>query len=367
MNKTGQLLSKLRKEKGLTQQQVADALHITNKTVSKWECGEGLPEISMLLDIASLYGITVDELLKGELSSSYVDTSLYQQMIDDRWNQGKRITLMIMWLGLILYIGIDLTIWQLKGDILLFPCYTVLLIVEIMAFVYFSIIKEKAKRNHVEKTELLQATYQMILHVILIAVISLSFMPIFGFWHQFNVEHHLQLVEYPQVYYVNNYLKIVPLVFVVCFIIYFVGNLLIEHKKSKRIWIAPILLGLALLTCMGSYFSRIDRFQFQNEQNYLNYVEGYESLCLGVGLEACDIEAQKQLNQQEMDIQIMERNSKRYEKYMGVVAFKPQSLQVWKLKENQDQVTFIRNIGLYFMSAMSLLSWFKLKKKEKTA
>lgn len=64
--KMGSFMAALRKANGLTQQQVADKLNVSNKTVSKWECGEGYPEITMLPAIAEIYSVTVDELLKGE-------------------------------------------------------------------------------------------------------------------------------------------------------------------------------------------------------------------------------------------------------------------------------------------------------------
>ncbi len=62
----GKFLSALRKANGYTQQQVADFLRVSNKTVSKWECDDGYPEITMLPAIAELYNVTVDEILKGE-------------------------------------------------------------------------------------------------------------------------------------------------------------------------------------------------------------------------------------------------------------------------------------------------------------
>lgn len=62
----GSFMAALRKANGLTQQQVADKLNVSNKTISKWECNEGYPEISMLPVIAELYSVSVDELLRGE-------------------------------------------------------------------------------------------------------------------------------------------------------------------------------------------------------------------------------------------------------------------------------------------------------------
>ena len=65
----GSFMAALRKANGLTQQQVADKLNVSNKTISKWECNEGYPEITMLPVIAELYSVSVDELLRGEKTS----------------------------------------------------------------------------------------------------------------------------------------------------------------------------------------------------------------------------------------------------------------------------------------------------------
>lgn len=63
--RTGEFLAALRRAAGYTQQEVADYLLITNKTVSKWESGAGLPEVGILPAVAELYQVTVDELLAG--------------------------------------------------------------------------------------------------------------------------------------------------------------------------------------------------------------------------------------------------------------------------------------------------------------
>lgn len=65
--KTEGLLIKLRKEHSFTQNDLAEKLGVSFQAVSKWERGENLPDSMMLLEIADLYHITVDELLRGEL------------------------------------------------------------------------------------------------------------------------------------------------------------------------------------------------------------------------------------------------------------------------------------------------------------
>ena len=67
--RTGQLITELRKEKGLTQKQLADALNVTDKAVSKWERGLSFPDISMLEPIAQTLDISIMEILAGEKKS----------------------------------------------------------------------------------------------------------------------------------------------------------------------------------------------------------------------------------------------------------------------------------------------------------
>ena len=64
--KIGKFISETRKTLGITQRQLADALFISDKTVSKWECGKGLPEVSLMLPLCEELHITVNELLTGE-------------------------------------------------------------------------------------------------------------------------------------------------------------------------------------------------------------------------------------------------------------------------------------------------------------
>lgn len=64
--KIGKFIAQTRKEKGLTQRALADKLLISDKTVSKWECGNGLPEVSLMIPLCETLGITVNELLTGK-------------------------------------------------------------------------------------------------------------------------------------------------------------------------------------------------------------------------------------------------------------------------------------------------------------
>lgn len=64
--KIGKFLSLLRKEKSLTQEQLAEKLGVNNKTISRWETGNYMPPIEMLLELSKFYDVSINELLCGE-------------------------------------------------------------------------------------------------------------------------------------------------------------------------------------------------------------------------------------------------------------------------------------------------------------
>jgi len=62
----GKFIASCRKEKGWTQMQLAEQLNITNRAVSKWETGKSIPDVSIMMELCEILGITVNELLSGE-------------------------------------------------------------------------------------------------------------------------------------------------------------------------------------------------------------------------------------------------------------------------------------------------------------
>ena len=72
--KIGNLIAKLRKEKKLTQKNVADVLGIQNKTVSKWECGLGCPDISLWPELSAILGVDMKQMMEGEVTSNKPDS-----------------------------------------------------------------------------------------------------------------------------------------------------------------------------------------------------------------------------------------------------------------------------------------------------
>ncbi len=78
--KIGQLIYKLRKEKHLTQLQLAQQMHISDKTISKWERGLGCPDISLLPRLSEIFNVDLEKLLSGELQANKVSVGNLKKM-----------------------------------------------------------------------------------------------------------------------------------------------------------------------------------------------------------------------------------------------------------------------------------------------
>lgn len=72
MQKIGKYLVKLRKGKGWTQRQLAEQLSVSPQAVSKWECGETVPDIDILNKISMIYAVPIDCIIKTQDSENFV-------------------------------------------------------------------------------------------------------------------------------------------------------------------------------------------------------------------------------------------------------------------------------------------------------
>lgn len=80
---TGAFIAIARKKKGLTQRQLADELNVSDKAISKWETGNGFPDISLMVPLCKTLNINVNELLTGEyLTDEQYKEKAEQNMVD---------------------------------------------------------------------------------------------------------------------------------------------------------------------------------------------------------------------------------------------------------------------------------------------
>lgn len=76
----GEFLKILRKEKGLTQEQLAEILLVSGRTISRWETGTNMPDLSVLIQMAEFYAVDVKEILDGERKSGNMDKELKETL-----------------------------------------------------------------------------------------------------------------------------------------------------------------------------------------------------------------------------------------------------------------------------------------------
>lgn len=79
--KIGAFLKELRKEKSVTQEQLAEVMRVSRRTVSRWETGSNMPDLAVLIDMADYYGVDVRELLDGERKGEHADTETKETVL----------------------------------------------------------------------------------------------------------------------------------------------------------------------------------------------------------------------------------------------------------------------------------------------
>lgn len=89
--KMGRFLRELRKEKQLTQEQLAEILGVTNRSISRWENGVNMPDFDFVIEIADYYNVSIEEILDGERKREMIDRQTEQTLLKvaDYENQDK--------------------------------------------------------------------------------------------------------------------------------------------------------------------------------------------------------------------------------------------------------------------------------------
>lgn len=105
----GSFLRALRTERQLTQEQLAEALHVTARTVSRWETGSNMPDISTLVELAEFYQVSIPEIIDGERKCEALDTEAKEtalKLSDYAEAMNQRIRHRLFWLTIAALVGI---------------------------------------------------------------------------------------------------------------------------------------------------------------------------------------------------------------------------------------------------------------------
>ena len=108
MIKIGRFLQELRKEKKLTQEQLAEQLGVARRTVSRWETGNNMPDLDILVELSDLYSVDLREILSGERKSETMDQELKEtvlQVADYSSEEKNKMLRRMHWLFIVGLIG----------------------------------------------------------------------------------------------------------------------------------------------------------------------------------------------------------------------------------------------------------------------
>ncbi len=123
--KIGNFLRELRKEKELTQEQLAEKVNVARRTVSRWETGSNLPDLDILIELSDYYEVDLRELLNGERKSEKMDKELKETVLEvaeysnAEKQHGTKIVMVYFSLGIIaLVINAAMNLMELNGTFL---------------------------------------------------------------------------------------------------------------------------------------------------------------------------------------------------------------------------------------------------------
>ena len=130
----GRFIASERKRKGYTQRQLSEKLGISDKTISKWECGNGFPEVSLLLPLCNELDITVNELLSGQRVSKEdyrkkAEENMVNMIREKEENKNKlTLTIIIGIISVITFITL-LFVVCMYSDVMSLPAKIVLMVI----------------------------------------------------------------------------------------------------------------------------------------------------------------------------------------------------------------------------------------------
>lgn len=108
--KIGEFMKELRLEKSLTQEQLAETMSVSNRTISRWETGSNLPDIWMIIELADYYDVGLEELLNGKRKGEKMDEGLKDTVLKvAEFTNDEKIKLMkhlhiFSWIGVVSFI-----------------------------------------------------------------------------------------------------------------------------------------------------------------------------------------------------------------------------------------------------------------------
>lgn len=124
--KIGSFLKELRKEKDITQEQLAEKINVSGRTVSRWETGSNMPDISLLAELAEFYDVSIPEIIDGERKSENMNEEVketvlklsdYTETINQKIKGRLLVLTIIAIIGMIAFLIIEITGLDTPGSV----------------------------------------------------------------------------------------------------------------------------------------------------------------------------------------------------------------------------------------------------------
>ena len=195
--KIGSFLKELRNEKGITQEQFAEVLCVSGRTVSRWETGSNMPDISLLVEIADYFDVSIPEIINGERKSEKMNEEVKEvaEALSDYATTEKETLIknvrnysIIGSIAVLVYIILELTGLSLENAIfenISLYCETLAPVTVVMIMAHTTgLLNKMQKRNKNSKITELPKAVQIIITAVAAfigaAIIKLSLTAIFG-------------------------------------------------------------------------------------------------------------------------------------------------------------------------------------------
>ena len=126
LKKIGSFLKELRKEKGITQEELAEMLYVSGRTVSRWETGTNMPDISLLVDIAEIFDVSIPEIINGERKNEIMEKEVketvlkltdYSEVMNQKIKGRLFVLTVIAIIGMIAFVIIEFTGLDTHGSV----------------------------------------------------------------------------------------------------------------------------------------------------------------------------------------------------------------------------------------------------------
>lgn len=319
MQQLNERLVALRKQAGFTQQQLADMLNVSNKTISQWETGRTLPDITMLVRLSEIYKIKLDELLDQKGEHGIPDEALIKILFTNKYKDKLLIIYGLQLCGLILFYGIYFYLHYFSIP------YAIKLVFDCISCLFACHVYRSSQRYQVSKYT---ANQHLVNNLCLILITQFLVLPCSNTYLQLILPN-----MFPYIYLTFfDYLAFLPLLLTGCTFILLLFNALrisitqhiFNHKIVKLLVLFMLIVGISY----GTYTKIINiktKQVFNTQQSYDLFKEKYEWLLYVYDIDKSDL---ADIDPTKLDefIDALDRLNE----YRGIAGFDDEKLCVYK-------------------------------------